>query len=336
MTSEPARPEPAASERKSPVRFLLTVLLALIAVDLVAYLIFPPFDPTAAVTCSYPVCFINGTLELPAPHVVWPAGHHPDPTQIVTWDISITSSLLTMWIVAVVILVVFFILTRGRQLVPHPRQNFAEWVYEPRRTSPSRWAVRRRDRTSRCSSAFFLFILVSNWSGLDPAHRPRPVPARAHERRERHHRAGARGLAVSSSSRASASSASADISGSSSRSASSGRDRRGRHRAVRRPRWSSCSSSSSRSRCRCVCSATSIGGEVALGVITALTIAIVPIGLYALEVMLNLVQALIFSTLTLMFTLAPSRSTTRGARDEREPHGTPVRPAALLVAAPAH
>ena len=43
------------------------------------------------------------------------------------------------------------------------------------------------------------------------------------------------------------------------------------------------------------------GGEVALGVITALTIAIVPIGLYALEVMLNLIQALIFSTLTLMF-----------------------------------
>jgi F-type H+-transporting ATPase subunit a len=46
------------------------------------------------------------------------------------------------------------------------------------------------------------------------------------------------------------------------------------------------------------------GGEVALGVMTALTVAIVPMAPIALELMLNLVQALIFSTLTLMFTLA--------------------------------
>ena len=43
------------------------------------------------------------------------------------------------------------------------------------------------------------------------------------------------------------------------------------------------------------------GGEVALGVITALTIAIIPVGLLGLEVMLNFIQALIFSILTLMF-----------------------------------
>ena len=43
------------------------------------------------------------------------------------------------------------------------------------------------------------------------------------------------------------------------------------------------------------------GGEVALGVITALTIAFIPVGLLGLEVMLNSIQALIFSILTLMF-----------------------------------
>ena len=43
------------------------------------------------------------------------------------------------------------------------------------------------------------------------------------------------------------------------------------------------------------------GGEVALGVITALTIAFIPVGLLGLEVMLNAIQALIFSILTLMF-----------------------------------
>jgi len=43
------------------------------------------------------------------------------------------------------------------------------------------------------------------------------------------------------------------------------------------------------------------GGEVALGVITALTITIIPVALFGLEVMLNAIQALIFSVLTLMF-----------------------------------
>ena len=43
------------------------------------------------------------------------------------------------------------------------------------------------------------------------------------------------------------------------------------------------------------------GGEVALGVITSLTIAIFPLALLCLELMLNAIQALIFSVLTLIF-----------------------------------
>mgnify|MGYP001791979613 FL=1 len=45
------------------------------------------------------------------------------------------------------------------------------------------------------------------------------------------------------------------------------------------------------------------GGEVALGVVTGLTVAILPVALYGLEFLLNLVQALIFSVLSLMFIL---------------------------------
>ncbi len=45
------------------------------------------------------------------------------------------------------------------------------------------------------------------------------------------------------------------------------------------------------------------GGEVALAVISALTLAVVPVALYGLEALLNLIQALIFSVLTLMFIL---------------------------------
>jgi F-type H+-transporting ATPase subunit a len=43
------------------------------------------------------------------------------------------------------------------------------------------------------------------------------------------------------------------------------------------------------------------GGEVALGVITTLTVFLIPVGLIGLELMLNAIQALIFSVLTLIF-----------------------------------
>ena len=43
------------------------------------------------------------------------------------------------------------------------------------------------------------------------------------------------------------------------------------------------------------------GGEVALGVITGLTIALIPVGLLGLDFLLNAIQALIFSVLTLVF-----------------------------------
>jgi membrane protein required for beta-lactamase induction len=42
---------------------------------------------------------------------------------------------------------------------------------------------------------------------------------------------------------------------------------------------------------------------VALAVISALTLAVVPVALLGLEALLNLIQALIFSVLTLMFIL---------------------------------
>ena len=58
------------------------------------------------------------------------------------------------------------------------------------------------------------------------------------------------------------------------------------------------------------------GGEVALGVITALTLAFIPLALYGLELMLNAVQALIFSVLTLMFILAAVET-----HEEHEPGG---------------
>jgi F-type H+-transporting ATPase subunit a len=45
-------------------------------------------------------------------------------------------------------------------------------------------------------------------------------------------------------------------------------------------------------------------GEIALGVISALTIFLIPVAMLGLEVLLNFMQALIFSVLALMFTIA--------------------------------
>src|SRR3954462_7132826 len=72
------------------------------------------------------------------------------------------------------------------------------------------------------------------------------------------------------------------------------------------------------------------GGEVALAVLTALTIALIPMAMIALELMLNLVQALIFATLTLMFTLA---AVEHHADEEHEAraHGEPTEPVAWPV-----
>ncbi|MEI7745515.1 MAG: hypothetical protein WCK58_17395, partial [Chloroflexota bacterium] len=76
------------------------------------------------------------------------------------------------------------------------------------------------------------------------------------------------------------------------------------------------------------------GGEVALGVMTALTIAIVPMALVALELMLNLVQALIFSTLMLMFTLAAIEQ--HGEEEHHEAAHHPTEPTEAHAAVPAH
>jgi F-type H+-transporting ATPase subunit a len=61
-------------------------------------------------------------------------------------------------------------------------------------------------------------------------------------------------------------------------------------------------------------------GEIALGVITGLTIAIIPVAMVSLEFLLNFMQALIFSVLTLMFTIIA----TEGHHEEghEDEHGT--------------
>ena len=85
---------------------ILLMLAAVIVIDVLALFVAPPFDkadPSGA--CAFPVCFINGNLELPAPHVVWRAAEGAAPADLITFDVSISSTILTMWIVSVLVIV---------------------------------------------------------------------------------------------------------------------------------------------------------------------------------------------------------------------------------------
>jgi F0F1-type ATP synthase membrane subunit a len=77
------------------------------------------------------------------------------------------------------------------------------------------------------------------------------------------------------------------------------------------------------------------GGEVALGVITALTIAIIPTVMVGLEFLLNFMQALIFSVLTLMFTIIATQGHDEHVEHE-PPEGNIAPPLLGAHAAPAH
>jgi F-type H+-transporting ATPase subunit a len=71
-------------------------------------------------------------------------------------------------------------------------------------------------------------------------------------------------------------------------------------------------------------------GEVALGVITALSVAFAPVLLLLLEGMLNLIQAVIFSVLTLVFILGAieSHHDEEGEMGEEASHALSGQPAA--------
>ena len=60
-----------------------------IILNIVAFIFVPPFPKGGApgAECAFPVCYINGTLEFPFPHVVWaPDGSTPPkPSELITF-----------------------------------------------------------------------------------------------------------------------------------------------------------------------------------------------------------------------------------------------------------
>jgi len=310
VTSDPQVRDDGAAEAakaKSGQRtkwLLIIVIVSAILLDIGAYLVFPPFPPgQPGEACSYPVCFINGNLEFPPPAVIWDL----DPSTSLTgslaigFDVSITNTLLTMWIVELVILVLAILATLRRRDIPSGIQNFVEWTYESLQNFAISNGGAAAVRHVPIFAAFFLFILLCNWSGLVP-----PVGKVETFRAPTSDVNVTLGLALVAFGYFEFQGFRAHGLGYLSKFFPFYEFKHGIGAGAIalfvglielmlefvKP----------------ITLAMRLfgniyGGEVALAVITALLISIIPVALYFLEVILNFAQALIFSVLTLMFTL---------------------------------
>lgn len=81
----------------------------------------------------------------------------------------LTNSMLVSWIVAAGLIVFAQVATRNMQLVPAGTQNFLEWLVESVRNFLSGLLGQSlADRTFWFFGTIFIFILASNWIGLIP------------------------------------------------------------------------------------------------------------------------------------------------------------------------
>ena len=152
----------------SKTRIAVVLILGIFVLDVLALVLVPPYPKGAP---GQPVQGISdlilANLELPAPEVVLPAGHH-SPPGIVFFDVSISNTIITTWLVIAVVLFIAVIARLMMRWLPGGFQNFVEWAYEGLES----WAVGLGGDGVRrhipLFVAFFLFILFSNWSGLIP------------------------------------------------------------------------------------------------------------------------------------------------------------------------
>jgi F-type H+-transporting ATPase subunit a len=163
-----AAAKPAKSRRFGPAALIAAAFAIVIVLDVVAFLFFYPANPdNPAEPCAFPVCFIHGTLEFPAPEVL--VGPQPPAGGLVIiFEPSITNTMFTMWIVSVGLLIAIWLMSRRGASVPGRLQNMAEWTYESLSNFGTSIGGAAAARYIPIFAAFFLLILFSNWIGLAP------------------------------------------------------------------------------------------------------------------------------------------------------------------------
>ncbi|MDA8236963.1 MAG: F0F1 ATP synthase subunit A, partial [Chloroflexi bacterium] len=167
--TSPAEAPRAASRRRR--NLLLLAIVAVVVVDAVALILFPPVNTTnPGQPYAFPADAIRGNLEPIPPHVVLDLDPNsaPGPKDLVFFDLTITSSLLTMWIVMVVAIIAVLAATRGRKEVPGALQNAVEYVYESLSNFGTSLGGPKAKAFVPLFASLFVLIILSNWSGLIP------------------------------------------------------------------------------------------------------------------------------------------------------------------------
>ncbi|CAN5811620.1 hypothetical protein BH24CHL5_BH24CHL5_01050 [soil metagenome] len=294
-----------ASPPRNTRRWMVVAIVAILALQVAAAFIVPPLavtDPEAGF--QFPTDAIKANFELPAPHAIYDFTPDSPPSHdLLTLDLTVSSSLFTSWIVMGLIILLAFVLSRGIRVSPRGRQNALEYVYEGLANFATSLGGPQARRYVPVFVAFFLFILVSNWSGLFPGvGRTEQLRAPTSDVNVTiglalvsfmmFHVEGIRALGVGGY--------------------------LGKFFSLRAFREEGVGAGVIAlfvgviefflEFIKPVTLAMRLfgniyGGEVALGVITGLTIAIIPVAMVGLEFLLNFMQALIFSVLTLMFTI---------------------------------
>jgi F-type H+-transporting ATPase subunit a len=170
-TDSPAPALPDAPRRGRGIRRWLLLVAAVVILDAVAFVVTPPFPKgQPGQPCDFPVCFITSTLEFPAPHtnVDFAPGSPVSASDIVTFHPSISSTLLTQWIVIALAVVGAALAVRGAKLVPGRVQNAFEFVYE----FLSDFGLGLSGPAGRpyipIFIGAFLLVVLDNWVGLVP------------------------------------------------------------------------------------------------------------------------------------------------------------------------
>lgn len=163
-STEEAATQPAqAPSRGSRGRNILLAVAGVVVLDVLAAILVPqPGFPDIGSN-------INANIEpIPPKTVIDLAPNNPIPNIpfVVTAHPSITTSLLTMWIVMAILVVVAWLLTRRLETVPGPRQNLIEYVVETLRNFVGDIGGASSMRYVSLFGTLFLFILLSNWSDL--------------------------------------------------------------------------------------------------------------------------------------------------------------------------
>ncbi len=151
--------------------FLLAAAFVIV-LDAAALILVPPFpkEGQAGEGCDFPSCYVQSAIELPPPEVVVDLQPDTAPTvaPMVYFHPSISSTLITMWLVMAILLLVSFLATRRLTMRPGRLQNAIEWAWDFGLDFAGGVGGPASRRYYPVFAAFFLLILACNWSGLVP------------------------------------------------------------------------------------------------------------------------------------------------------------------------